>query len=116
MKNTLFPEWEQEIRDDRKADRRERVQHARHYLKARDLRWLINRLIDKGPATEHTLLLEAMEEEYHIEPASRNAMNVLYDLHALWTVGKLWRRSIGIHPGSGEESFIWGVKGVHERK
>jgi hypothetical protein len=38
MKNTLFPELEQEIRDDRKAARREQVQHARQYLKDRDFR------------------------------------------------------------------------------
>ena len=116
MKNTLFPELEQEIRDDRKAARREQVQHVRQYLKCRDFSWLVNRLLNKGPTTEHVLLMEAMEEEYHIDRASRSAMNVLYDLHALWLVGKLWRRSLGIHPGSGEETFIWGVKGVHERK
>lgn len=32
MKRTLFPEIEQEILDDRKADRRAQAQHARAYL------------------------------------------------------------------------------------
>jgi hypothetical protein len=116
MKDTLFPEIEQEIRDDRKAARRALVQHARQYLKTRDFSWLINRLLDKGPATEHSLLLELMEEEHSLENGAKQVGLLLNDLLALWRVGKLWRRSLGIHPGSGQKSFLWGLRKVHESK
>lgn len=111
---SLFPEMELEIRSDRKAARRERAQHERQYLRARDLNWLINRLLDRGPATEHVLLLEVMEEEYEIEDGSNRSLDLLRDLFALSRVGKLWAKPVGIHPGSGEKSYLFGIKGVHK--
>lgn len=106
---------EKEIRDDRKASRREAVQMARNYLKSRDLSWLVNRLLDKGPATEHLLMTEAWGEEYGSEDACKRGLNVLIDLYALWQVKKLWRQPHGIHPGSGEQQYVYGIRGVHER-
>lgn len=108
---TLFPEMDRDIRDERKAARREQVQHARHFLKGRDFSWLINRLLEKGPKTEHCLALEAME--YHGKDACQRGLDVLLDVYALWRVGKLWRRKLGVHPGSGEEHYLYGVRGVH---
>lgn len=110
---TLFPEMDQAIRDDRKAAQREKAQHARAWLRGKDLSWLINRLIDEGPETESNLCMELMEEEPDSEKFSKRVLETLIELHSLWTVRKLWRRSVGIHPGSGEESFIYGIRGVH---
>lgn len=113
MKESLFPEMDREIQNDRLAAKREEVQRARDYLKGRDLTWLINHLLENGPKTEHALMLEVMDEEFHFKDASRQGMNVLCDVWALWLVKKLWRRSQGIHPGSGEESYLYGVRNVH---
>lgn len=110
---SLFPEMDKEISDDRKAEKREQVQRARDYLKGRDLNWLVNYLLEHGPRTEHVAMIEAMDEEYHLKDASKQGMNVLCDLYALWLVRKLWRRPMGKHPGSGEESYLYGVRGVH---
>lgn len=110
---SLFPDMDKEIADDRKAAKREQVQHARAYLKGRDLNWLVNYLLEHGPRTEHVAMIEAMDEEYQLKDASKQGMNVLCDLYALWLVKKLWRRKVGIHPGSGEESYEYGVRGVH---
>ncbi len=110
---TLFPEMDEEIRNDRKAARRETVQRARDRLKDRDVSWLVNYLLEKGPVTEHTAMIEAMNEEYHAGDAVKRAGDVLCDLFALWLVRKLWRHTLGIHPGSGEETFLYGVRGVH---
>lgn len=111
---SLFPDMDREIREGRKAARREMVQRAREYLKKRDLSWLVNRLLEKGPMTEHVLAIEAMDEEYHLESRCKRAADVLCDLHALWLVKKLWRRDLGIHPGSGHATYLWGVRGVHK--
>lgn len=97
----LFPSMEKEILDDRKAARREEVQRARDYLRNRDLTWLIDFLLENGPQTEHQVLIAG------------STADSLFDLIALWMVKKLWRRSVGIHPGSGEESFLYGIRKVH---
>jgi hypothetical protein len=110
---SLFPDMDKEIADDRKAAKREQVQRARDHLKGRDLNWLVNYLLEKGPQTEHWMMWEAMEEEYQLKDASKRGMDVLLDLYALWLVRKLWRVKVGIHPGSGEESYKYGVRGVH---
>ncbi len=73
----------------------------------------VNYLLEKGPQTEHWMMWEAMEEEYQLKDASKRGMDVLLDLYALWLVRKLWRRKMGIHPGSGEDFHIYGVRGVH---
>lgn len=104
---------EKEIRDDRKAARREEVQRHREWLKGRDLSWLVNYLIEHGPVTEHVAMSAVMEEEYHLKDASKRGMDVLCGLYSLWMVRKLWRRPKGIHPGSGEETYEYGVRGVH---
>lgn len=106
---------EQEIRDDRKASRRSQKQHARGYLKGRDLKWVFEYLMDHGPSSEHMIMLHAMEEEFHIKEGVTRAAFVLTDLHCLWMVKKLWRQSLGIHPGSGEQSWMYGIRGVHQR-
>lgn len=110
---TLFPDMDREIDSDRKAARRETVQRARDYLRGRNLSWLVNQLIERGPATEHMLMVWGMDEEYAFESASKRAFEVIHDLYALWTVRKLWRRKAGIHPGSGEECYLYGIRGVH---
>lgn len=112
---TLFPEMDQEIRDDRKASRREKTQHARAYLKDRDVSWLVNRLLDGGPATEHTLGMEFLEREYSDGSTIGDALGLLRDILALWRVGKLWRKSLGIHCGSGMEEFVYGIRKVHSK-
>jgi len=104
---------DKERSDDRKAAKREQVQRAREYLRKRDLAWLINRLLEKGPATQHLLMMESMVEEYHSKDALRRGLDVLRDVYALHLVRKLWRRKMGIHPGSGEQSYLYGVRGVH---
>lgn len=110
---SLFPEMDKEILDDRKAARREQAQRARDWLKGRDLSWLINYLLEKGPSTEHVLMIEAMDEEYHFKNASKRGCDVLATVYALWLVKKLWRRWLGVHPGSGEKYYLYGVRGVH---
>ena len=112
--NSLFPDMEREIRDDRRAARREMRQRAREYLSKRDLVWLINCLLERGPTSEHALMIEAMGQEYHSKDAMRSGLDTLQDLYALWLVRKLWRRKLGIHPGSGEMSFEYGLRGVHK--
>lgn len=109
----LFPEMEREIRDDRKAERREAVQHARNWLKKKDASWLINHLLEHGPRTELSIMFDVMEEEYQAEEAAKKSMEALLLLHGLCITRKLWRRSQGIHDGSGEESFLYGIRGVH---
>jgi hypothetical protein len=113
---SLFPEMEKEIRYDRNAEKRERVQRAREWLKNRDITWLINHLLEIGPMTEHALMSEAINEEYHLNEAFQRGLGVGLELIALWTVGKLWRRKLGIHPCSGEETYVYGVRGVHKMK
>lgn len=112
---SLFPEIDKAIADDRMAAKREQVQHARRYLKQRDFSWLINHLLEHGPKTEHCLMQEAMQEEYVAKEAVARAGHVLADLYSLWTVRKLWRQSQGIHPGSGQETFLYGIRGVHPK-
>jgi hypothetical protein len=111
---SLFPEIEQEILDDRKAARREEKQRAREYLRGRDVSWLINRLLEKGPQTEASLMWERMEEEFHFEDAAKHSSEVFSDLWALWKVGKLWRSYVGFHPGAGEKSYQFGIRKVHQ--
>lgn len=116
MTDGLFPDMDREIREDRKALKREQRQRAREYLAKRDLDWLVNYLLEKGPTSEHVLMMEAMDDEYHFKNASRRGLETLQDLYALWLVRKLWRRKLGIHPGSGEVSFEYGVRNVHASK
>lgn len=110
---SLFPEMEKEIRDDRKAARREEVQRHREWLRGRDLSWLVNYLLEHGPQTEHSMMWEAMEDEYDFKVAGKRAADVMCALYSLWMVRKLWRRPKGVHPGSGEETYEYGVRGVH---
>ncbi|MGP1665751.1 MAG: hypothetical protein ACTS5I_07565 [Rhodanobacter sp.] len=105
---------DQEIRDDRKAARREEVQRHREWLRGRDLGWLMEYLLEHGPVTEHVAMIEAMDEEYDLEKRSRRGLDVLCGLYSLWMVRKLWRRPMGKHPGSGEESYLYGVRGIHD--
>lgn len=113
----LFPAIAAEIKEDRQAAAREAAQRVRQekrqavkHLKTRDLTWLIDRLVDGGPATEHMLTIAAMESK-----GPREGLLTLADLWALWRVGKCWRKSQGIHFGSGEESFVYGLRGVHSQ-
>lgn len=106
---------DREIREDRKASKREMRQRAREYLAKRDLDWLINYLLEHGPTSEHMLMIEAMTEEYDLKQASKRGLEILHDLDALWLVRKLWRRKLGIHPGSGEMAYQYGLRRVHRR-
>lgn len=110
----LFPEIEQEIRDDRSATARQSAQRVRNekrkaieYLRKRDLQWLIDKLVDDGPSTDCGLMFALIDRP--IEDIGA----VWVDLWSLWRVGKLWRKSQGIHFGSGEEFFLYGIRGVH---
>jgi len=105
---SLFPEIENEIREDRLAARREQRQRARDYLRNRDFSWTVNRLLEKGPQTECQLLLQYMEEV-----GGPDAGNVINDLMALWRVGKLWRRCLGYHAGAGCNTYLFGIRRVH---
>jgi hypothetical protein len=107
---SLFPEMDQEIRDDRRAARREEVQRARDFLRNRDLRPVVNYLLEHGPSTEHTIMIS---EEFGCDLES--CASILSTLHSLWLVGKLWRESVGIHPGSGQMSYRYGIKRVHQK-
>lgn len=104
---------EQEILDDRESARQEQVQRARDYLKARNLSWLINYLLEHGPQTEHALMLEGMDQEYHLGDAVERACGILCELNSLWLVRKVWKLKLGVHPGSGEDYHLYGLKGVH---
>lgn len=114
--SSLFPDMDAEILSDRKAERREARQRAREYLAKRDIVWLINQLLDHGPASEHMLMLAAIEDQSNFHLKIVRGMDVLVDLIALWTVGKLWRKPMGIHPGSGDQSYLYGIRGVHSNK
>lgn len=110
----LFPEIEKEIREDRSAAAREASQLVRsekrravEYLRKRDLQWLIDKLVDQGPSTEVRLIRDLIDRPLE------DVCALLVDLWALWRIGKLWRRSQGIHPEAGEESFLYGIRGVH---
>lgn len=111
----LFPAIAAEKREDRCAAAREAAQRVRsekrkavEYLRKRDLAWLIDTLVDHGPATEIKLMFAATDDR-----SLEEAGLVLMDLWSLWRVGKLWRKSRGIHPGSGEETFLYGLRNVH---
>lgn len=106
---TLFPEMDAEIRDERKAAKRERVQRARRYLRGRDVCWLIDYLVDHGPQTEHAAVIA----KYEAGGVLADGCGVIDDMVALWLVGKLWRQSQGVHPGSGCEYFLYGIRKVH---
>jgi hypothetical protein len=115
----LFPEIALEIKEERSAAGREAAQRVRQekrraikYLRGRDLRWLIDKLVDDGPATEISLLFAKMDGRVTTDT---DDWLVLNDLWSLWRVGKLWRKSQGIHFGSGEETFLYGLRGVHEQ-
>lgn len=110
---SLFPEIDREAREDRRASRRERVQLARNYLRDRDLSWLINILLEDGPQTEHAIAMEV--DAYHFEDFARRVAVAFSDLEALCLVGKLWRKDLGIHFGSGERTFLYGIRRVHEK-
>jgi hypothetical protein len=110
----LFPEIEQEIRDDRSAVARQAAQRVRNekrkaveYLRKRDLQWLIDKLVDDGPSTDCRLMMALINRPLE------DIGTVWVDLWSLWRVGKLWRVSQGIHPGAGEEFFLYGIRGVH---
>jgi hypothetical protein len=102
------------MKEDRRAAKRERVQLARNYLRHRDLSWIINLLLEKGPMTEMAILFE-VPDEWKIEDACRSGRDALGTLYSLWLVGKLWRKGAGVHPGCGEKSFIYGIRRVHKR-
>ena len=112
---SLFPDMEKEIQQDRIAARREVRQHALAYLgkheKAQS--WIVNYLLENGPVTEHTMSLAALETEYFFEDGMDRLGEILGALVALHQIGKLWRVSLGIHPGSGVECFRWGIRRVH---
>lgn len=110
---SLFPKMEKEILSDRKAERREKAQRAREYIRGRDISWLINNLLENGPKTEHQM----MTEKDHLDGYDHLQFiaSLLKDLLALWMVGKLWRISLGIHPGSGEAFYLYGIRKVHNR-
>lgn len=112
---SLFPEMEKELREDRKAERREKVQLARTRLKSRDFVWLINHLLERGPDSEHNLMLDAPDRVNDMNSALSVSLEVLLNLYDLWIVGKLWRKPLGIHPGSGEQSYLYGIRGVHKQ-
>lgn len=113
---SLFPEMEAEIRQDRRAERRERQQRARDYLRGRDLSWVINHLLEHGPKTECQLLLATHDIHFdHDDQRWAMTGEMLGCLIALARVGKLWKASQGIHPGAGVESFLFGIRGVHQR-
>ncbi len=110
----LFPEIAEEKREERIANSREAAQRVRQekrkaveYLRGRDLQWLIDKLVDDGPAHEVEILFSRMDGEL------LDGAMALMDLWALWRIGKLWRKSAGIHPGSGEETHLYGIRGVH---
>jgi hypothetical protein len=56
-----------------------------------------------------------MDESGDIEECARKVAESLCTLYSLWLVGKLWRKRLGIHPGSGCESFLYGIKNVHAK-
>ncbi len=120
----LIPEVGREVHEERCAAMREAAQRvrqevrkAREHLKARDLRWIIDKLVDEGPQTECAIMFEQMTggSIATLHYSAERAAEAFFDLWALWRVGKLWRVSQGIHPGSGEESFLYGIAGVHEK-
>lgn len=110
MKNQpwLLPDVEAEVAEERSAAMREAAQRvrdetrrAKEYLATRDLIWLIDELVDNGPMTEVALMQRAGDLE-------AGAL-AFHDLWSLWRTKKLWRKSQGIHPGSGVESFLYGL-------
>lgn len=114
----LIPEIEQEIRDDRSAIARQAAQRVRKEkrmavanLRKVPFTKLVDRLLEKGPATEARLLFELFDESTETE--ARKAYEMLVALWSLWRIGKLWRKSMGIHEGSGEQSFLYGIRKVH---
>lgn len=112
----LWPDMEADEREGLEAEHRERVQHARARLADRDLSWLANRLLDGGPATEHALMMDAFDQDLEERARLGAGGQVLCDLYDLWLVGKLWRRRLGVHPGSGMEMHLYGIAGVHENR
>lgn len=110
---TLFPEMDEEIREGRRAERRAQVQLARNYLRDRDIVWIVNELLEHGPQTEGELIMRAMDLPARDDTFVHKVAEILFDLYSLWMVGKLWRRSQGTHFGSGEESFLYGIRRVH---
>ena len=110
---SLFPEMEAEIREDRKASKREERQRARDYLRRQDTSWLVNRLLDKGPESECNLLMEVMQLDVGEQERDVLSSRLCGQLHSLWVIGKFWRKSLGIHPGAGVQSFRFGIRGVH---
>lgn len=110
---SLFPEIDREIRDDRVAAHRERVQQARAWLRGKNLSWLINHLLEHGPQTEHALMSVLIDEAPSLGDLATQGMATLNAVYALWLTKKLWRQEVGIHPGSGEMSYIYGIRRVH---
>lgn len=107
---TFFPEMDAEIREDRKAARREAVQRARDYLRGKDTSWLVNQLLDHGPQREHQLLFKFIEE---FGDELEKLSEVEGGLMALWRVRKLWRSSPKFVPEVGEVSYLYGIRKVH---
>lgn len=114
----LFPSIAAEKREERSAAAREAVQVVREekrkavaWLRKRNLTWLIDKLVDGGPATEISLMFAAANEMSSMEEGAP----VLMDVWALWRIGKLWRKSKGRHFGSGEETFLYGLRKVHSQ-
>lgn len=115
--NTLFPEMEKERREERTASRREMIQHARGWLAKPELKqelsWLANYLMDHGPKTEHELAIAVVESEGERDMALVRSNVILCAVNALWLTKKLWRRHVGVHPGSGCQSYLYGLRNVH---
>jgi hypothetical protein len=107
---TFFPEMDAEIREDRKAARREAVQRSRDYLRGKDTSWLVNQLLDKGPQREHQLLFQFIDE---FGDELSKLSEVEGSLVALWRIGKLWRANPVFVPNVGEKSYLYGIRKVH---
>jgi len=107
---TLFPEMDAEIREDRKAARREGQQRARDYLRGKDTSWLVNQLLDRGPQREHQLLFRYIEE---FGDELSKLSEVEGSLVSLWLVRKLWRTAPKFVPEVGEVSYLYGIRKVH---
>lgn len=87
---------------------------AQDWLAKNDTTWLVDRLREKGPSAEHSLMIEFGMHLPNDKEALWKAADVLGGCYFLWVVGTLWRRSLGIHPGSGVETFLYGIKGEQQ--
>lgn len=108
----LFPSDDAAIAQDRMAAARERKQRARDRIQKRDIVPLITLLLDQGPMELHQIISELPVSDDFLTRMGDYADAIL-DLDALWRVGKLWRRDLGVHPCSGQMMYRFGIRGVH---